>query len=177
MNGRGEWIRTTGLLVPNQALYQAEPRPEAENQYTIADTDFRYFRRPRLASSTSRPYTGIQLHLRMHKILLAIFATLCAIGEASAQTSPKLRFVPVSPCRIKDTRIPDLIITPLAAVEGGTSRDFPIAGFCGVPSTAKAFSLNITAIPVRQPKEHHLPTAACRPRENFVCTSSSSKLQ
>ncbi len=26
--GRGEWIRTTGLLVPNQALYQAEPRPE-----------------------------------------------------------------------------------------------------------------------------------------------------
>ena len=27
-DGRGEWIRTTGLLVPNQALYQAEPRPE-----------------------------------------------------------------------------------------------------------------------------------------------------
>jgi hypothetical protein len=26
--GRGEWIRTTGLLVPNQALYQAEPRPD-----------------------------------------------------------------------------------------------------------------------------------------------------
>ena len=28
INGRGEWIRTTGLLVPNQALYQAEPRPD-----------------------------------------------------------------------------------------------------------------------------------------------------
>jgi integrase len=27
-SGLGEWIRTTGLLVPNQALYQAEPRPE-----------------------------------------------------------------------------------------------------------------------------------------------------
>ena len=27
-NGRGERIRTSGLLVPNQALYQAEPRPE-----------------------------------------------------------------------------------------------------------------------------------------------------
>src|SRR5204863_494514 len=27
-SGRGEWIRTTGLLVPNQALYQAEPRPD-----------------------------------------------------------------------------------------------------------------------------------------------------
>ena len=29
--GRGEWIRTTGLLVPNQALYQAEPRPVDSN--------------------------------------------------------------------------------------------------------------------------------------------------
>ena len=26
--GRGERIRTSGLLDPNQALYQAEPRPE-----------------------------------------------------------------------------------------------------------------------------------------------------
>ena len=28
--GRGERIRTSGLLVPNQALYQAEPRPETD---------------------------------------------------------------------------------------------------------------------------------------------------
>ena len=28
INGRGERIRTSGLLVPNQALYQAEPRPD-----------------------------------------------------------------------------------------------------------------------------------------------------
>ena len=27
-NGRGDWIRTSGLSVPNRALYQAEPRPE-----------------------------------------------------------------------------------------------------------------------------------------------------
>jgi hypothetical protein len=27
--GRGERIRTSGLLVPNQALYQAEPRPDS----------------------------------------------------------------------------------------------------------------------------------------------------
>ncbi len=35
--GRGEWIRTTGLLVPNQALYQAEPRPDecGEPQFNI----------------------------------------------------------------------------------------------------------------------------------------------
>ena len=31
--GRGEWIRTTGLLVPNQALYQAEPRPDSGGDF------------------------------------------------------------------------------------------------------------------------------------------------
>jgi hypothetical protein len=28
VNGRGDWIRTSGLSVPNRALYQAEPRPD-----------------------------------------------------------------------------------------------------------------------------------------------------
>jgi hypothetical protein len=27
-NGRGEWIRTTGLMVPNHARYQTTPHPE-----------------------------------------------------------------------------------------------------------------------------------------------------
>jgi hypothetical protein len=27
VNGRGDWIRTNDLSVPNRALYQAEPRP------------------------------------------------------------------------------------------------------------------------------------------------------
>ncbi|MDX1984128.1 MAG: hypothetical protein SFV51_27885 [Bryobacteraceae bacterium] len=66
----------------------------------------------------------------------------------TAQPQPKLRFVPVSPCRVKDTRIPDIIITPLAAISGGSARAFPIAGHCGVPASAKAFSLNITAVPL-----------------------------
>ena len=32
--GRGERIRTSGLLVPNQALYQAEPRPELNQRFS-----------------------------------------------------------------------------------------------------------------------------------------------
>ena len=36
MNGRGERIRTSGLLVPNQALYQAEPRPD-DLQFSISE--------------------------------------------------------------------------------------------------------------------------------------------
>ncbi len=31
-NGRGERIRTSGLTVPNGALYQTEPRPVNSNQ-------------------------------------------------------------------------------------------------------------------------------------------------
>jgi hypothetical protein len=27
-DGRGNWIRTSDLPVPNRSLYQAEPRPE-----------------------------------------------------------------------------------------------------------------------------------------------------
>ncbi len=30
VNGRGERIRTSGLSVPNAALYQAEPRPDKQ---------------------------------------------------------------------------------------------------------------------------------------------------
>ncbi len=33
-NGRGDWIRTSDLLVPNQALYQTEPRPDTGAAYT-----------------------------------------------------------------------------------------------------------------------------------------------
>src|SRR5262245_15859236 len=29
--GRGDWIRTSGLSVPNRALYQAEPRPDGDS--------------------------------------------------------------------------------------------------------------------------------------------------
>lgn len=85
----------------------------------------------------------------MRKLILGACATfLFLFHPAEAQTSPKLKFVPVSPCRIKDTRL-ELIITPLAEVPGGTSRSFPIAGYCGVPVSAKAYSLNITAIPIQ----------------------------
>ncbi len=34
INGRGDWIRTSDLGVPNAALFQAEPRPE-----TFTDKD------------------------------------------------------------------------------------------------------------------------------------------
>ena len=58
-----------------------------------------------------------------------------------------LQFYPRTPCRIADTRN---ATGPLGGpfLTANTSREFPVqSGACGIPSTAKAYSLNVTAIP------------------------------
>lgn len=58
-----------------------------------------------------------------------------------------LRFVPVTPCRIADTRIGG---APFGApfLAAGSTREFPIpASGCGIPAQAQAYSLNLTAVP------------------------------
>lgn len=59
-------------------------------------------------------------------------------------------FVPVTACRVADTRATSGFASPFGPpyVTGNGYRSFPIPqGSCGVPSTAKAYSLNITALP------------------------------
>jgi uncharacterized repeat protein (TIGR01451 family) len=60
-----------------------------------------------------------------------------------------LQFVAVTPCRVADTRGaagPFGGPTPT----GGSTRSFAIPqGACGIPSTAQAYSLNVTAVPER----------------------------
>ncbi len=58
-----------------------------------------------------------------------------------------LEFFPLTPCRIADTRN---ATGPLGgpSLTGGVGRAFPVqSSVCGIPSTAKAYSLNITAVP------------------------------
>ncbi len=58
-----------------------------------------------------------------------------------------LQFVPVTPCRVVDTRNPD---GPFGgpAIQGNNSRSFAIPqGACNIPSGAAAYSLNVTAVP------------------------------
>ncbi len=57
-----------------------------------------------------------------------------------------LRFVPITPCRAVDTRNP---AGPLGGprLPAGT-RDFPLlSSACGIPSSAQAYSLNVTVVP------------------------------
>jgi hypothetical protein len=58
-----------------------------------------------------------------------------------------LQFIPVTPCRVADTRNPT---GPFGGPElgAGTSREFDIPqSACGIPSTAVAYSLNVTVVP------------------------------
>jgi hypothetical protein len=58
-----------------------------------------------------------------------------------------LAYYPVGPCRLADTRIGTGAFggPPLDA---GVTRNFPVlAGPCGIPATAQAYTFNITAVP------------------------------
>jgi uncharacterized repeat protein (TIGR03803 family) len=61
-----------------------------------------------------------------------------------------LQFVPVLPCRIVDTRNPDGNFGG-PAIQGNSARAFPLsesANPCGIPASAIAYSLNLTAVPM-----------------------------
>jgi len=65
----------------------------------------------------------------------------------SGVSGPALLFVPVTPCRVADTRNPS---GPFGgpAMAGDSTRSFAIPqSGCGVPSTAQAYSLNVTVVP------------------------------
>jgi hypothetical protein len=69
--------------------------------------------------------------------------TISASFEAAPPPSAPLRFVAVAPCRVADTRLP-AGSAPLAAV---STRDFVIAGQCGIPVGAQAYAMNVTVVP------------------------------
>lgn len=81
----------------------------------------------------------------MKRILLRSAALAAAILSTTivAEAQTALSYYPLTPCRAVDTRGAN-------AVNGGpkfgqgTQRNFTIRGRCGVPSTAKAVSLNVT---------------------------------
>ena len=67
---------------------------------------------------------------------------------APAGAPGALSYYPISPCRVADTRggTPDAFGPPF--MTAGSRRDFPIPqSVCVVPSTARAYALNITVVP------------------------------
>jgi hypothetical protein len=76
----------------------------------------------------------------------------CTVTMTDALTvnaifSEPLQFVGVTPCRVVDTRNPPGQFggPPL---QGGAQRSFPVPqGPCGIPTSAQAYSLNVTVVP------------------------------
>lgn len=71
-------------------------------------------------------------------------ASLLALAPAARAGGP-YQFSSVAPCRVVDTRNPT---GPNGgpALASDTTRSFPIVGLCGVPSTARAVTLNVTVV-------------------------------
>ncbi len=85
--------------------------------------------------------------------------------------SAGLLFVPVTPCRVADTRVPfGLFGNPTMAA--GEARSFPIPqAACNIPATAQAYSLNVTVVPYGP--LHYLTLWPAGQPEPFVSTLNS----
>ena len=82
--------------------------------------------------------------------LLAQAAVTFTTGGANSVTlpsAPPSQFVPVTPCRVVDTRNPTGSFGG-PYIAGQTSRSFAIpSGSCGIPGSAMAYSLNVAVVP------------------------------
>ncbi len=88
------------------------------------------------------------------------------VSVVAGTSSDATQFVPVTPCRVVDTRNPN---GPFGGppILGGTYRDFPIpAGACNIPSTATGYSFNVTLVPIQSDPVGYLtiwPTGELQP--------------
>lgn len=62
-------------------------------------------------------------------------------GYFAPQTGTGLLFYPIAPCRVTDTR------TTNNTLRAGVAQSIEVANKCGIPVTARVFSLSATAIP------------------------------
>ena len=78
---------------------------------------------------------------------LLVLGALGILVSQSARAGGPYSFYPLTPCRIIDTRNP-AGPTGGPSLAANTIRNFPVINVngCGVPSTAKAASLNVTTV-------------------------------
>jgi uncharacterized repeat protein (TIGR01451 family) len=96
-----------------------------------------------------------------------------SVDDPTIITAPPtgLSFVPVTPCRIVDTRVPNGSFGgPYLIAQ--TSRGFTIPNSsCNIPGTAQAYSLNVTVVP--HSKLGFLTTFPCGQTQPLVSTLNS----
>ena len=94
-------------------------------------------------------------------------ATCGTVFSLTGPTPAAVQFVPVTPCRLIDTR------QTHQPIEGGTFQFFnvPQLGDCKIPATASAYSLNVTAAP-HQPLGYLTIWPAGRPQPTVSTMNS-----
>ena len=73
---------------------------------------------------------------------IAIATMILTLGAALVAQSGPYQYVPLTPCRVVDTR--NAVATNGGPMLTTAARDFAIRGNCGVPLSAKAVAVNIT---------------------------------
>ena len=70
-------------------------------------------------------------------------------GYFAPVSNSTLAFYPLAPCRVADTRFANDVGLGSPYLTGGVERSFPILNgtACNIPSSAEAYSLNVTAVP------------------------------
>ena len=130
-------------VVPSGALGYLTVWPTGESQPTIStlNSDGRVKGNAVIAPAGTNG--GVDVYVTdPTQVVLDIDGYFVPAGTASA-----LAFYPVTPCRVADTRN---ATGPLGGptLSAGSSRAFPVqSSSCGIPATAQAYSLNVTAVP------------------------------
>ena len=73
----------------------------------------------------------------MTRMSRLVAAAALLLSAAPVLADGPLRFFPLTPCRLVDTRFGEA-----PALQGKMSRDFQVQGKCGIPVNAKAGALN-----------------------------------
>jgi len=74
-----------------------------------------------------------------------IAAAALLLSAAPVLADGPLRFFPLTPCRLIDTRLANSV-NGGPALLGKSSRDFQVQGMCGIPVNAKAVAVNATIV-------------------------------
>jgi hypothetical protein len=84
-----------------------------------------------------------------------------------------LTFVPITPCRLIDTRTSNGDFGG-PALQNGVTRNFTVpSGSCGIPANAAAYSFNVTAVPQNQSPVYYVtvfPTGTLTPSTQTAST-------
>lgn len=96
------------------------------------------------------------------RMLPTVNGASCIGNYSGGGTATSTRFYTVDPCRAADTRSPS---GPYGgpALAANTNRTFVLAGRCGIPSTAKAVSGNVTVAQATGPGDLRIYPAGLAP--------------